>query len=29
VIMGKALYAGTVTLSEALAIAAGEEAEVS
>jgi phosphoribosylformimino-5-aminoimidazole carboxamide ribotide isomerase len=27
VIMGKALYAGTVTLSEALAIAAGEEAE--
>lgn len=28
VIMGKALYAGTVTLSEALAIAAGEEAQV-
>lgn len=28
VIMGKALYAGTVTLSEALAIAAGEEAGV-
>lgn len=28
VIMGKALYAGTVTMSEALAIAAGEEAEV-
>lgn len=28
VIMGKALYAGTVTMSEALAIAAGEEAGV-
>jgi phosphoribosylformimino-5-aminoimidazole carboxamide ribotide isomerase len=28
VIMGKALYAGTVNISEALAIAAGEEAEV-
>jgi phosphoribosylformimino-5-aminoimidazole carboxamide ribotide isomerase len=28
VIMGKALYAGTVTISEALAIAAGDEAEV-